>query len=259
MKRTDGTYEIAHHSFYVKNIVDSNYSHKPTIVFLHDALGSAESWNTFPSEVCRSLELNGLLYDRLGYGRSAAYYGSWQKGYMEVEAFEILPQILSHFHLRNPILLGISDGGSIALLYASRHSQLTALISIAGHIMVEEKTKNAIAVTAKEPLNSKLAAGLQKYHGNQTSSLLTRWQSTWLSEGFATWDITDCLAQIKVPSLVMQGEEDQYASSQQCYDIGLGIGSSATAKIIKGCGHFPTKEKPQETIELIDKFLRPLL
>ena len=178
---------------------------------------------------------------------------------MEREAFEVLPAILEHCQIQNPILLGISDGGSIALLYASLHPETIALISIAGHIKVEKQTQIGVAATTKEPTNSNLKNGLEKYHGEGAADLLSRWQSTWTSGSFADWDISDCLKDIEAPSLILQGEDDQYATIQHCHDIASGIGSQAKATILPNCGHFPTRDQPNVTLELIQKFLNPLL
>lgn len=259
MQRTEGTFEIAGQSYYVENIFSESSAHKPTIVFLHDALGSVRGWKTFPITLCESIGLNGFLFDRLGHGFSDGYPGSWQKGYMEREAFEVLPAILANFNIRNPILLGISDGGSIALLYASQNSDVTALISIAGHIKVEKKTQIGVAATIQEPTKSKLTSGLKKYHGDGATQLLSRWQSTWTSDSFADWDISNCLGTIKAPSLILQGEDDAYATAQQCYDIASGIGPQAQAHILSDCGHFPTRDKPSITTELIREFLNSFL
>ena len=259
MQQSGNTYHIADHSYYVEHITEEDYDNRPTIVFLHDALGSVKSWKDFPINLCRSLKLNGLLYDRLGHGFSEPYQGVWKKGYMEKEAFDVLPAVLAKFNVQDPILLGISDGGSIALLYATQYDQVTALISIAGHIKVEQETRLGVQQTIQEPINSKLISGLEKYHSDGASELLYRWQSTWTSASFADWDITKYLGQIKAPSLILQGEADGYATFQHCYDIAAGIGTNAKAKILPNCAHFPTQDQPIVIIELVREFLNPLL
>lgn len=217
---------------------------KPTIVFLHEALGSVAQWRDFPDTVARLTDFNVLAYDRLGHGLSDRMSKKRDNEYLKHEAWEILPSILQQLGIENPILWGHSDGGSIALLYASRFST-KALITEAAHVFVENITLDGIqeAMTRKDFLIDRLS----RFQGDKTTDLLFAWSDTWLHESFKTWDIEEHLREICCPTLVIQGENDEYGTVEQVHRIVKAIGKKAQPLMIPECGHTPHKEA-QETV-----------
>ncbi len=230
---------------------------EPILVFLHDALGSAESWKDFPEICVKQTGLPAILYSRAGHGNSCGEPTNWSKGYLEEET-EILDRLLDHLKVKCPILIGSSDGGSIALLYAAAHP-VKAIVCLGAHYFVEEKTTLGVLKTRREPANSRLRQALEKYHGPHTDALVDSWQGLWCSEGFSLWNISRELSKIPCPALILQGEEDAYALPSHARELAKMIGEKAAFGLIKNCGHFPHKEQPKPSINLIENFIKAIL
>ncbi|CAM2786621.1 alpha/beta fold hydrolase [Flavobacterium frigoris] len=247
---------IVENNIFCSQITPLNCTNQSVLIFLHDALGCSESWKEFPVQLCDKLETRGFLYDRLGHGKSDTLDSKWSKGYLEAEAYFLREIILSQ-NFTNFILIGSSDGASIALLYAAKYPDCQAIISIAGHVKVEEATKAGIRNTIQN--SEKIIAQLEKYHSNKTARLFQNWKNCWLSEGFSNWNIEDELQKIQCPSLILQGEKDEYATQEHCTNIAKKIGSTALPIIIEGCRHFPYKENPFLISQKINSFLNKRL
>jgi pimeloyl-ACP methyl ester carboxylesterase len=259
LKTIDQYLQLPSGSIFTRQLQQAGEGNLPTLLFLHDALGCVASWKDFPFQLCEALSCHGLLYDRLGHGASDASPNIWKKGYLEYEAKEVLPEIISHFGLLNPILLGLSDGGSIALLYGTQESSCKAIISIAGHMQVEAITQQAVAATRAEPMNSRLRSGLGRYHGEKAEALLGNWQRVWTSQTFANWDMSKKLCNIDCPVMLIQGEKDAFATPRQASSMAEHIGKNARLHLLPGLGHFPTKEAPGAMLSLLTTFLNPLI
>ena len=227
------------------------------LVFLHDALGSAESWKDFPEIIAKRTGLSIIVYNRKGHGNSSPNATNWHKGYLERETTS-LQKILDHLKVKHPILIGSSDGGSIALLYAAAYP-VKAIVSLAAHYFVEEKTVLGVLKMREEPANSLLREALEKYHGTWTDSLVDNWQNVWVSEEFSDWNISLQLSNISCPALIIQGEEDAYALALHATELAKQIGKNAEVHLIKNCDHFPHKDQPKTTLNLIKNFIRHLL
>jgi pimeloyl-ACP methyl ester carboxylesterase len=214
---------------------------KPTIVFLHEALGSVAQWLDFPKQIAEKTGCNAFAYDRLGHGLSDPMINKRDVNYLHYEAWEILPALLAEAGIKQPILIGHSDGGSIAILYASRFPAL-ALITEAAHVFVENITLAGIehALTIKDSL----LKSLFRFHGEKTIDLFMAWSDTWRHTMFKNWNIEPHLKNINCPSLIIQGSKDQYGTNEQVKRIIKGIGKYAEELIIPDCGHAPHKEKP---------------
>jgi pimeloyl-ACP methyl ester carboxylesterase len=233
-------------------ITPANCTNNTLLLFLHDALGCSESWKGFPSTLCEEMGSVGFTYDRLGHGKSAATTAKWSKGYLEAEA-DFLKKIITTQNLKNIVLIGSSDGGSIALLYAAKYKDCAAIVSIAGHSKVEEVTTGGIRNTMQ--YSEKIIHQLKKYHGDKTGLLFQNWQECWLSHDFKNWNIETELPKIQCSSLIIQGKQDEYATNTHCTSIAQLIGKKAKANLIDDCGHFPHKENPSHIATTIQSFL----
>ncbi|MEN9612796.1 MAG: hypothetical protein RLZZ628_3610 [Bacteroidota bacterium] len=245
-------YYKTHQEMFVKIYQNEPLGEGNTIVFLHEGLGSVTQWRDFPRMIGESTQYNVFLYDRLGHGNSSATVEKRGLDYLEKEAWEILPPLLQHYGIKNPILVGHSDGGSIALLYAARFP-VKKLITEAAHVLVEDLTLAGIreAITRKAFLIERLS----RYHGDKTEALWSSWTDTWLSDFFQTWNIEAHLPKITCPSLIIQGEKDPYGTDLQVERIVSGIGAPAKALLIPEMGHTPHYEAKEIVSESIIHFI----
>ncbi len=226
------------------------------IVFLHEGLGSVAMWRDWPREVCAATGRAGIVYSRRGYGRSDTVpdvrgAGRLAADYMHKEAFEVLPELLVQLGIANPVLLGHSDGGSIALLHASRHP-VRACIVMAPHVMVEEVSLRSIA-DARSAYAAGLRERLMRFHCD-VDTAFWQWNDIWLSPGFASFDIRAECRRICAPLLAIQGHDDRYGSMRQIEEIAPTQASFAMEKLAD-CGHSPHRDQPELTRQLVTGFL----
>jgi pimeloyl-ACP methyl ester carboxylesterase len=224
----------------------------PTIVFLHEALGSVAQWRDFPKLVAENTPFNVFAFDRLGHGLSDPNLKKRDIHYLHNEAWEMTPSVFAHFGIEKPILFGHSDGGSIALLYASRFPT-RAMITEAAHVFVEPITLHGIeeALIRKDFLIDRL----KRYHGDKTEDLFSAWSDTWLDKSFENWNIEAFLKDIKYKSLIIQGENDEYGTVEQVHRIGNGIGENAESLMIPNCGHTPHRDAETVVLDKINSVL----
>jgi pimeloyl-ACP methyl ester carboxylesterase len=233
-------------------------SSKPVLIFLHEALGSIVQWKSFPSELCNSLNLPGIVIERSGHGKSSYLTEERTPYYLHdyaTETLDILREIV------NPnqkyLLIGHSDGGSIALILAARNPKnLSAIVTMAAHTFVEEETLAGIhpAIVAFE--TGKLN-GLYKIHALKTKKLFYDWANTWLSDAFRNWDIRNEINTFQIPVLAIQGTGDQYGTEAQVQSI-VSNHQNRTGMMIADCGHHPHLEKTQELVRTISKWINGL-
>jgi pimeloyl-ACP methyl ester carboxylesterase len=232
----------------------------PTLVFLHEGLGCIEHWKGFPQRLCSAVGIKGLVYDRKGYGGSDPY-DMWPKDYLIREATEDLPQLLESCGIKSAILIGHSDGGSIALLAAATHKRLVkGAITEAAHIFVEDETVNGIRKFMEfYNIDDKLKKKLSRYHGENTDKVVQRWADTWLAPEFRDWNIESFLPQISCPVLVLQGENDEYATLRQVRGIVDQIEGPVSWEIISKCGHVPHFQANDHVLALMSDFILSIL
>jgi pimeloyl-ACP methyl ester carboxylesterase len=224
-----------------------------TVVLLHEGLGSVELWKLFPQEIFEKSGLNVLVYDRSGYGKSSEAPNYYPTDYLRFEAEVVLPQLLNSLSISKCHLLGHSDGGTIALLYAAKYpAQTISVISEAAHVVIEEISRNGIAAI-KEQYNIKFQKALQKYHGKKADWVFYHWADTWLNEAFYHWNMIAELKQIQCPVLAIQGVDDEYGSKLQLDLIEEWCGGQIY--LIPDCGHVPHFQKKEEVLELVLGFL----
>lgn len=224
------------------------------LVFLHEALGSIGQWKGFPQQLCNALHLNGIVYEREGYGHSSALRKQRTNRYLHEYAWEELPELLDTIlpKEKQVVLIGHSDGASIALLYAARFpKRVKAVVSMAAHVLVEEITRKGIAPAVQAYKAGKLE-GLRKYHGDKTEELFYAWANTWNLPEFRDWNICEDIETVTCPVLTLQGVNDQYGTFLQLDLIEKAIRKGQVTKnMIPRCGHHPHLEVPEQTEHMI--------
>ncbi|WP_276966388.1 alpha/beta hydrolase [Chryseobacterium sp.] len=235
---------------------NNQFEGRPTIIFLHDSLGSVQLWREFPAKLSEIAQCNILAYDRLGYGKSFPMLTHERPvNYMELEA-DLLNNLLIEMDIDNAILFGHSDGGTIALITASKYPErIEAVICEAGHIFVEEVTLKGVYDAWEAYKTTNLLQRLQKYHGDKVEMLFKAWTETWTREDYRTWNIEYLLKDIKAPLLFIQGDADEYGTLDQVEKTVTQVSGSAEKYIIPGVGHTPHKEVPELVLEKAAGFI----
>lgn len=227
----------------------------PTLVFLHEGLGSVEMWRDFPQNVVAATGCPALVYSRRGYGQSDPLAGPRPVDYLHHEAQRVLPQVLVALGIADPILIGHSDGASIALLYAgSQIGPVAGVVAMAPHVFVEEVTITAIAQVREVFKTSGLGARLGRYH-RDAAQAFWGWNDIWLSPAFRDWNIEDVVTKIAAPILVIQGHGDEYATRAQCDSIAAHAKVPCTLAMLDNCRHSPHRDQPQATRDAIADFV----
>ncbi|KQT26115.1 alpha/beta hydrolase [Chryseobacterium sp. Leaf405] len=237
---------------------NNSFKNKPTVVFLHDSLGCTRLWRDFPTKLAEATQCNILIYDRLGYGKSFPMLSHERKNnYMQSEA-DLLNDLLNELNIKETILFGHSDGGTIALIAASKYPEkVKATICEAGHIFVEDVTVNGVKSALQAYRTTNLPERLQKYHGDKVEMMVKAWTEIWLSDRFRSWNIEYLLKNITNPLLFIQGEADEYGTLHQVEKTISQVSGNAEKFIIPNVGHTPHKEIPElileKSIEFINK------
>lgn len=233
---------------------------RPTIVFLHDSLGCIALWRDFPQRLGEATRCNVLVYDRRGYGQSNPFADEEREiNYLEAEA-NVLTALLEALEIKEAILFGHSDGGSIALITAGKYpQQIRAMIVEGAHIFVEDVTLAGIRQAVETYQTADLKSRLTKYHGDKTERVFRAWTKTWLREDFRSWNIEHFLPAIQCPVLVMQGEKDEYGTLRQVEGITSQVSGPAWQFVVPEAGHTPHKEAAPETLAQAADFIRRCL
>lgn len=236
----------------VRRIRPVNHRGASPVVLLHHALGSIPQWGDFPSKLADHCEREVIVYERRGHGASSPPARQRTPDYLHQEALEDLPGLLDVLGIAQPVLLGHSDGGSIALLYAAFHRP-EAVITLAAHVMVEAITLAGIRAACLQ--REQLLQRLRRYHGKQTETLFAAWAETWLDPGFQNWDITGLLPNIHSPVLAIQGLNDEYGTIEQVRRIEELVGGPCRTLLLENCGHEPQREQKVQVVAAVGRFL----
>jgi len=229
----------------------------PTLVFLHEALGSITQWRHFPAALSAASGLPALVYDRLGHGKSEPRTTPPGTTYLETEAWERLPQVLAACGIEHPFLVGHSDGATIALLYAARYpGSPVGVIAEAPHVYVEEAALRGIWRTLQAYEATPLRDRLKFHHGDQVDAVFRAWSDIWLSPAFRDWSMTGQLPAITSPVLVIQGEDDEYATPEQVRAVLGGVSGFARGLLLPGCAHVPHFQAREEALAAMARFIR---
>ena len=234
------------------------------LVFLHEGLGSVSLWTqrgrSWPQAVCEATGRAGIVYSRRGYGQSDAVpevrgAGRLAPDYMHREAWEVLPALLDTLGVQAPVLLGHSDGASIALLHASRHP-VSAAIVMAPHLMVEDVAVRAISEARAAFESGGLREKLARHHAD-VDGAFWQWNDVWLSPGFRGFDIRPDCGRIRAPLLAIQGMGDEYGTMAQLDELALATPQTVQLRLAD-CGHSPQRDQPERSLEAVAAFLDPL-
>lgn len=227
----------------------------PTLVFLHEGLGSVAMWRDFPQRVVAATGCSALVYSRYGYGRSDRLAAPRRPDYLHAEALCALPQLLDALDVERPVLVGHSDGASIALIHAGGAGRPVAgVVAIAPHVMVEEVAIAGIRATVRAYETTDLKQRLARYHDDPESAF-RGWSDVWLSPAFRDWNIEACLPRIEAPVLAIQGRDDEYGTLEQIRRIAAAARDVDTLELAD-CGHSPHKDQPEAVIGAIAEFMR---
>ena len=226
------------------------------LVFLHEGLGSISLWRSFPADVreaCGDPEL--LVYSRPGYGHSPPVTAPRDVTYMHDEADDVLPALLEQFAVTTPILVGHSDGASIAVLYAGGGRPVRGLVLLAPHVFVEDRSVEGIEAARRNYRAGDLAARLARHH-DDPGATFWGWNDVWLSPEFRSWNIEDRLGGITCPVLLVQGDADPYGTLAQLDAIEHRVRGPCRRVVLPGVGHAPHLEAPSETLAAVTEFVR---
>ena len=239
---------------------DAEASAAPTLVFLHEGLGSVALWKRFPAEVVTATGCPALVYSRNGYGKSDKLTGPRRVDYMHREALDVLPEILDQLGIGAPILVGHSDGASIALIHAGAGRRaVRGVVAMAPHVFVEAITVKSIAEAGETFRTTDLPERLGRYH-DDVASTFRGWNDIWLHPDFLRWNIEDYLADIRCPLLLIQGEDDQYGTVAQVEAIARQVSGPVETVMLPDCAHSPHQSVQKDaTVAAITAFVRNLI
>lgn len=228
----------------------------PTLVFLHEGLGSVSSWRDFPERLALLTGCGALVYSRAGYGKSDPTPLPRPIRFMHDEA-ELLADLLAPLGIRESVLVGHSDGASIALIHAGggRASGLRGLVLEAPHVFTEPAGLASIARMREAFQGTDLRERLARHHGANTDVAFRGWNDVWLDPEFREWNIEEFLPKIQVPILILQGEEDEYGTWAQVEAVRRQAGGPVEAVAIPACGHAPHREHPEQTLRTMASFI----
>lgn len=238
---TDSSIRVSGHQIKTRRI-GPDRPDQPVLVFLHDSLGCIETWRDFPAVVADKTGSSALIYDRVGHGGSSPFSRFRAKDYMHVEALEILPGVLEAHQINQAILIGHSDGGSIALIAASELPQVKGVVTEGAHVFVEEATLAGIREAIVAYGTTDIAKRLERYHGEKVPALYAAWTQTWTAPWFRDWNIEAVLPKVTCPVLVIQGLDDEFGTPAQVSSIVGQVSGKALELLIPDCAHTPHKE-----------------
>jgi pimeloyl-ACP methyl ester carboxylesterase len=226
----------------------------PTIVMLHEGLGSVTTWGDFPQKLAEETGLGVFVYARAGYGKSSTITLPRPLDYMQREATDVLPKLLDAIGFRRGILLGHSDGATIAAWYAGsvQDHRVRGLILMAPHFFMEASNVEAIRKTVAS-YETELRPRLARHHADMDTAF-KGWSGAWLDPGFTNFDTTDALAYIRVPVLVVQGAADPYGTLAQVRVVEEECSCPVETLVLPGVGHAPHRENAEETLAAIATF-----
>ncbi|MBI4750711.1 MAG: alpha/beta hydrolase [Acidobacteria bacterium] len=229
---------------------------RPTLVFLHEGLGCVSLWRDFPEQLFLQTGCGALVYSRAGYGKSDPAVLPRPVRFMYDEA-EILGLILEQTGIEKPILVGHSDGASIALIYAGgpKGSSVCGLILEAPHVFTEPPGLASIAQIREVYRTTDLRQRLARHHGDNTDIAFWGWNDIWLHPEFQAWNIESVLPAITAPMLIIQGEADEYGTWRQVAAIQDQSGVAVETLAIPGCGHSPHREFPDIVLNAMAGFI----
>jgi pimeloyl-ACP methyl ester carboxylesterase len=232
-------------------------SARPTIVMLHEGLGSLSMWRHFPQRVAKATGAEVVIYSRRGYGQSDPLPGQRGVDYMHVEAIDVLPKLLTALDIRRPLLIGHSDGASIAIIHAGSGFAVAGLVLMAPHVFVEDLTVESIAAIRDVWATTDLKARLGRYHRDPEHTF-RGWNDIWLLPAFKRWNIEAFVPKVAAPMLVIQGLDDEYGTPAQCEAIKALAKAPCELVMLEACKHSPHRDQPDRVLDAIRRFATTL-
>jgi pimeloyl-ACP methyl ester carboxylesterase len=233
---------------------------RPTLVFLHEGLGSIGQWRDFPLLLGQTTGLPALVYDRWGHGRSEGLSGPREIRYLHDEALRSLPEVLDRIGIEKAILIGHSDGGSIAIIFAATWPErVQGVITEAAHVFVEDVTVQGIRQAVRIFETTNLPIRLRAYHGDNTEPMFRGWADIWLAREFRDWNIEEYLPKINSPLLAVQGANDEYGTPAQVEAIVKLAAGRAQGLLIPDCGHIPHHQAKDRVLSEMKRFITSIL
>ena len=232
----------------------------PTIVMLHEGLGSVGLWGDFPDKIAAATGAGVFVYSRAGYGKSSPGKLPRSTRFMHEEACDVLPRVLGAIGFQRGLLLGHSDGGSIAAIYAGsvQDHRVRGLILIAPHFFTEDMGLAEIVRAREAFTNGSFREKLSRWHADVDCAFRS-WSEPWLDPQFRKWDITESLGYIRVPILIVQGEQDQYGTLKQLEAAQEACYCPVETAVLPGVRHVPQREAPELTLSIVTDFINRLL
>jgi len=244
---------IAGHSLEYR-LIPAHQTNRATLVFLHEGLGCVELWRDFPARVAAATGCQTLIYSRYGHGRSDPLQGPRAPQYLHREALVVLPELLERLRIMRPLLIGHSDGASIALIHAGDGQwEVAGVVAMAPHVFVEDFALQGIRRAVDAWRGGDLRQRLGRYHRDGEATF-RGWADIWLSEEFRAWNIEDYLPGIRCPILAIQGEDDEYATMAQLEAIARRARSVERLELAD-CRHSPQRDQPEATFDAIVRFV----
>jgi pimeloyl-ACP methyl ester carboxylesterase len=231
----------------------------PTLVFLHEGLGSIRQWRDFPARVAAATGCRALVYDRYGYGQSDVLAEPRRTvRFMHDEALGALPELLKSLAVDRPVLIGHSDGASIALIHAGAGHEVRGVVAMAPHVFIEPVCLTSIDKAAHSFETTDLAARLGRYHRDARRTFYG-WADVWLDPDFKGWDIRDdYLPNMRQPVLAIQGYDDEYGTMAQLDEIARRVKGPCELLKLESCGHAPFRDQPEKTLEAVVRFVNSI-
>jgi pimeloyl-ACP methyl ester carboxylesterase len=227
----------------------------PTLVFLHEGLGSVSMWRDFPEKAAAAAGgCAAVVYSRYGHGGSDVLREARAVDYMHVEALEALPELLEKLGIEDPVLIGHSDGGSIALLYAAVRDGVRGLVLMAPHVFVEDISVKSIAAAKRAFENTDLPQKLGRHHADAATTF-RGWNDIWLHPDFRGWNIEEYLPRVHCPVLAIQGFDDEYGTMAQLEAIAKQTGGPVELLRLADCRHSPHRDQPGVVLEAMARFI----
>lgn len=238
--------------------IEAKTTDAPALIFLHEGLGCVGMWKDFPDQVAQTTGWGAFVYSRAGYGKSGPAPLPRSVRYMHHEGLVVLPQLIKTVGFQKFFLIGHSDGGSIALVYAgsAKKQGLCGLALMAPHVFNESICVQEIQQAGEAYKTTNLREKLVRYHGAQTDETFWGWHDIWLHADFWHWNLEEYLPAIEVPSLVIQGEEDRYGTLRQVETIQNQVSGLCTKLILPACGHSPYREQRATVHQAITSFIK---
>ena len=232
---------------------------KPALVFLHEGLGSIRQWRDFPAKLCAATGCAGLVYDRYGYGQSDVLAEPRRTvRFMHDEGLIALPEILSALEVKHPVLIGHSDGASIALIHAGSGAAVRGVVAMAPHVFIEPLCLESIDKAKAGFETTDLAARLGRYHKDARKTFYG-WADVWLDPGFKGWDIRgEFLPKVRCPVLAIQGHDDEYGTMEQLEEIRRRVGGPCELVKLERCGHAPFRDQAEQVLKKVAGFIQQL-